>query len=204
MKTKNIFVVFAFFAATMAHAQTEDKVVSAFSKSYEYEYGYNYAKAIESLNAVYVPESYELNLRLGWLWYMNADYVKSQSYYKKAASMESSSIEARMGYINATAVLENWDDVLNMYKEVLKIDPNHSTANYRLAYIYFVRKDFNSAIIYAKKAASLYPFDYDTNILAAKLYVSLGQVTDAKKHYRRALCYSPISQEAIEAMKNLK
>jgi tetratricopeptide (TPR) repeat protein len=201
---KTLLAMFIFASSfANAFAQENDKITQAFLSSYSFENSKLYGKAIDALVAVYSADNYEVNFRLGWLFYVNGDYVKAQSYYKKAIQIEPSSVEAKLGYVMPTAALENWDDVLNTYKEVLKTDPNNSLINYRAASILYLRKDFNAALSYLQKLISLYPFDYDANVLLAKTYVGLGKITEAKKHFQKALNYSPQSQEVINALKNL-
>ena len=62
-------------------SQSDNVIRDALKKSYDAEYQLKYARAIEELNGVYEPTSYELNLRLGWLSYKNNKYVESIAYY---------------------------------------------------------------------------------------------------------------------------
>ena len=69
-----------------------------FKKSYEFEYNGNYQKAIETLKNVYDKDSYEMNLRLGWLYYMSSLFQESSDYYQKCINAKSYSIEAKFGF----------------------------------------------------------------------------------------------------------
>jgi len=189
--------------AIFLSAQNTDKVTDAFSSSYDYENKIEYQKAIEEIVAIYEPGSYEMNLRLGWLYYLNTDYVKSQTYYKKCLVTNPNSIEAMLGYVYPTSALENWDDVLKTYLQILKIDAHNSIVNYRVALMFYYRSEFSVALTYVKKVLELYPFDYDSNVLAAKIYVSLGEIANAKKHYNIALHYAPTSKEILDALNKL-
>lgn len=174
---------------------SQTNVSEAFSKSYTYESDKDYKNAISAISNVYDAASYDQNLRLGWLHYLNGDYTKSQGYYKKAIALESNSIEARLGYVYPVSAMENWDDVIKTYNDILAIDPNNSTVNYRLAAIYSYRKEFEKAANYAKKVVTLYPFDYDANYLLGQVYISLGKIKEAKVHLTRALNYYPTSTD---------
>ena len=101
-----------------------------FSKSYAFEYNTDYNKAISTLNELNT-DNYQVNLRLGWLHYLNKDYIKSESFYKKAIGHEPGSIEARFGLVLPISALGNWNNVLNVYLDILKLDPNNTIANYR-------------------------------------------------------------------------
>ena len=184
-------------------ANSQTSVTDAFSKSYTYETNQEYTKAIATLTAVYDATSYTINLRLGWLNYLAGEYTKSQNYYKKAIELEPNSIEARMGYVSPTSAMQNWDDVVKTYSSILTLDPNNSTVNYRMAYIHFVRKEFEKAAAYAEKVVKLYPFDYDANYLLGQIEVSQGKIKEAKTHLNRALEYNPSSTEVKSLLEKI-
>lgn len=183
------------FLASVVLGISQTNVNEAFSKSYTYENDKDYAKAISVISAVYDANSYTMNLRLGWLNYLAGEYPKSQNYYQKAIALESKSIEARLGYIYPTSAMENWDNVIKMYYDILTIDPNNTVVNYRLASIYSYRKEYTKAASYAEKVTMLYPFDYDANYLLGYIYIGLGKIKEAKINLNRALQYNPSSTE---------
>lgn len=174
----------------------------AFSKSYAFEYNSEYSKAITALTELN-SDNYQVNLRLGWLYYLNKDYLRSEANYKKAVAHEPASIEARFGLVLPMSALGNWNNVLSVYLEVLKLDPNNTIANYRTASIYYNRKDYTNAAAYINKVIKLYPFDYDSNLLNGKILIAQGRNADAKKYFSRALEYNPQSEEASAALKKL-
>jgi tetratricopeptide (TPR) repeat protein len=202
MKITTLFLGFI-IVSNFLFSQNSDNLTKAFASSYDYENKVDYPKAIEEMISVYDASSYEINLRLGWLYYINADYVKSQTYYKKCMALQPNSIEAMLGYVYPTSAIENWDDVLKTYLQILKIDPRNTLVNYRVGLIYYYRSEFSIALTYIKKVLELYPFDYDSNVLAAKIYVSLGEIANAKKHYNIALHFAPTSKEIIDALSKL-
>lgn len=174
----------------------------AFSKSYTFEYDTQYGKAISALQELNT-DNYEVNLRLGWLHYLNKDYVKSEVHYKKAVVMEPASVEARFGLVLPMSAMGNWNNVIAVYVEILKVDPNNSIANYRTASIYFNRKDYANATVYLARVIKMYPFDYDSNLLNGKILMAQGKNADAKKYFLKALEYNPQSEEAKAALKKL-
>lgn len=193
-----------FFIACMAFVlnTAAQNTETAFSKSYAFEYESQYAKAISALNELNA-NTYEVHLRLGWLYYMSKDYVTSESHYKKAIALEASSIEARFGIVLPQSGMGNWNSVLATYAEVLKLDPNNSVANYRTGVIYFNRKDYANATTYISRVIKLYPFDYDSNLLMGKVLVAQGKNADAKKYVQLAVEYNPQSDEAKNLLKKL-
>lgn len=175
---------------------------TAFSKSYSFEYETQYVKAITALTDLHL-ESYQINLRLGWLYYLSKDYVKAEQYYRKAVTLEPSSIEARFGLVLPLSAVGNWNSVLASYLEIVKLDSNNSSANYRIASIYYARKDYSNAKVYVAKVLKFYPFDYDSNLLTGKILMAQAKNADAKKYFTKALEYNPQSEEAKAAIKKL-
>lgn len=198
---KLIFNIMLLTISTWAISQ--NNINEAFSKSYTYEANQEYSKAVTEIMNVYDATSYTMNLRLGWLNYLTGEHLKSQGYYKKAIALEPNSIEARLGYVYPTSTIENWDDVIATYNDILSIDPQNSTVNYRLAYIYNYRRDFEKAANYAQKVVKLYPFDYNANYLLGQVYISQGKIKEAKVNLTRALQYNPSSTEIKSLLEKL-
>lgn len=174
----------------------------AFSKSYLFEYESQYTKAIKALQDL-DADTYEINLRLGWLNYLNKDYAKAEIHYKKAIVLEPASVEARFGLVLPLSAAGNWNSVVTVYLEILKQDPNNSIANYRIASIYYNRKNYASVISYIIKVIKMYPFDYDSNLLYGKTLYAQGKPAEAKKYIEKALAYNPQSDEAKALIKKL-
>lgn len=200
MKVKIILLFFALsFNINLAEQQSPE---INFSKSYAFEYDTQYAKAITPLLEI-SPATYEVNLRLGWLYYLSKDYAQSQAYYKKAIALEPATVEGRFGLVLPQSALGNWNDVLAVYLEILKQDPNNSIANYRTASIYYSRKDYTNASLYVAKVIKAYPFDYDSNLLYGKVLIAQGKNADAKKYLMKALEYNPQSTDVKTELKKL-
>lgn len=194
----NLLIIISF------NANAQNGPSEAFSKSYTYEYNKEYNKAISALSTHYDNESYEVNLRLGWLHYAAGEYPKSLNYYQTAVKLKPKSIEAKLGLVYPAAALQNWEEVIDQYENILKIDQQNSTANFKLAEIYFYRKDFNKAINYVLTVQNLYPFDYSSNVLAGKIQIGLGKISEAKVSLKKALLYDPTSAEVKTLLEKLE
>lgn len=210
MKRKKLAIkgslIFIFLLCLQGISFAQDKrqeVVNAFSKSYEFEAVQKYDLAIKSLEKVYSNASYEINLRLGWLYYLKAEHSSSVKYYKAAISLESKSIEARFGLAYPLSYLGNWNEIVKIYGEILKIDPKNYKANLRLGTIWYNRKKFSQALPYVKTLIAIYPFDYDVNLLAGKIYISQGKIVEAKASLTKCLNFDPTSEEVKTLMKGL-
>ena len=191
------------FGLSQIQAQEINPVLIAFNASYDAEYFKNYEEAIKQMDKVYSPKSYEINFRLGWLHYQNANYTKSESYYTKSVQLKPKSIEAKLGLANAYGALGNIDQLIILYEDILKLDIKNSTANYRLAYILHSQKQMVKALEYITTVLSYYPFDFDSNLLAGKIYISLGEITQAREVLQTALIFNPKSIEIPLLLKGL-
>ena len=83
MKTKFTIALYLFIATMSIKAQT-DPILDAFTKSHYFEKFVNYTSAIDALKPVYSADSYEINLRLGWLCYKVGLAKESMEYYEKS------------------------------------------------------------------------------------------------------------------------
>ena len=189
---KRLVVFFACMTLSFCILSQSDVAVrEALKKSYDSEYQLKYQKAIEDLQGVYEPTSYELNLRIAWLSYKVGKYSESVNYYKKAIAKMPLSIEAKLGVVYPLGALEKWDQVVDNYLAIVKIDGFNATANYRLALIYYNRGDYGNSWKYLQKYVNLYPFDYDGNSLAGWIKYSVGKKEEAFVFFKKALMVNP-------------
>lgn len=192
------------FSLNIALAQDNKKLQDAFNNSYTEEYNKEYKKAILSLTNVYDAKSYELNLRLGWLYYIDGQYTQSVTYYQKSVDLMPYAIEPRFGIVYPLSALTKWDDVAKQYEEILKTDPNQTTANYRLGLIQYNKGNFAKAKPYFDKFLNLYPFDYDANIMSAWTNLMLGKVNEARILFNKALLLKPDDSSALDGLARCK
>jgi tetratricopeptide (TPR) repeat protein len=211
MKTSNtlksgLFLALIFFSLNESiTAQNNKYVVSeAFSMSYASESKKNYQQAINDLMAVYDDKSYEINVRLGWLYYYLEAYELSKKYYEIAVQLNPNSVEGRLGLVLPASALANWDLVLQQYLEILKIDDLNSTVNYFTGLIFYNKSEFGNAEKYFEKVYQHYPFNYDTAIVLAITKQQLKKDNDAKNLFMKALLFYPGDQTALEGLKSLE
>ncbi len=200
MKLINILSMLVF--SLCLNAQNTD--MDAFKESYALEEKAEYTKAIAAIQKIYKTESYEENLRLGWLCYEAGQFTQSMTYYQKAISLKSYSIEARLGYVLPSAALGNWDQVITTYKKILDFDAQNTLVNYRLGMIYYERKDYPTAQKYFERVMNLYPFDYDSVVMNAWSYFQMGKTREARILFNKALLIRPDDASATEGLSLLK
>lgn len=200
-----IAVSLLFFASLSVFSQTNYATLQeAFAKSQEYEGRGNFADAISTVKKVYAEDSYETNLRLGWLTYLGGLFTESTAYYQKAIKLKPYSIEAKLGFASPASALGNWDHIVAQYNDILAIDPQNTTVNYRMGSIYYGRKDYAKAEKYLEKVINLYPFDYDTMILFAWTNFKLGKLREAQVMFNKVLLNKPKDTSALEGLSLIK
>ncbi len=201
---KTSFAVAVLFFTISANAQTFEDTHKAFKASYTNEYKGNYSAAIADLQKVYQADSYEINLRLGWLHYANKEHEKSMGYYQKAIDLRKYSTEARFGYIKPANEAKQYVKAYNKYEEILKIDPYNSVANYWVGVNYYNIKKYDVAATYLELVVNMNPFDYDGNYLLGWAYLNLGKSNDAKLLFQKCLLYKPDDTNAKDGLSKCK
>lgn len=201
---KTLFILFLIASADKLSAQTNAVLQKAFHNSYDDEGNKNYSAAITDIMPYYSDNSYEVNIRLGWLHYLNKNYVVSQNYYRKAVGLRPGSIEAKFGYVKPLSFLQSWDKVLEQYQAILKIDPQNTQANYWAGVIYYNRHQYDPAIKCFRIVANLYPYDYDGNHMLAWATLMSGNKAEAKAIFEKALIIKPGDDSSTDGLNRCK
>ncbi len=201
---KQIVTVAIMLFSFNAFAQSDAVVQKAFKDSYTQEYNKLYGEAIATITKVYEADSYETNLRLGWLNYMNKNYTQSQTFYQKAIALKPYAVEAKLGLVKPLSTLESWDKVLQTYEDILKVDAQNYTANYWAGVIQYNRKKYEQASKLFEKVINLYPFDFDGNHMLAWTYLNMGKNNDAKTLFHKALLNQPTNASCFEGLSKIK
>ena len=188
----------------LAQTNSADEKLLAFKNSIEKESIGQYSDAILELINIYdkYNDEYVINLRLGWLYYLNKDYDNSIKYYNKALQISNSeSIEAYLGLTLPYSSKENWDNVQKIYEDILNRDEYNYTANLRLGQIYLNTQNYLNAKVYLSKVHELYPGDYESNLSLGWTLYYLGDKSAARKLFINALSLNPGDQSALEGLK---
>jgi tetratricopeptide (TPR) repeat protein len=186
--------------AISAIGQDYTAISAAFKQSYTYEDESKYTEAASEVKKVYDSGSYEINLRLGWLYYKAGSYIESMDYYQKAIELKPFAVEPRLGFVMPAAAAGNYTQVEDQYKKVLSVDPMNSKANYWIGVILYNREDYIEALKYFEKVSNLYPFDYDCMIMFAWTNLKLGNMREAKVLFQKVLIVRPGDSSATEGL----
>ncbi|HPD96277.1 MAG TPA: tetratricopeptide repeat protein [Tenuifilaceae bacterium] len=204
MKLKSLLIVGLSVIATSVVAQDFAKLTTAFSDSYSKEKEGKYAEAAKPLKAMYDEKSYEINLRLGWLTYMQGQFSESIGYYSKAVDLMPYAIEPRLGIVLPASAMGNWGLVVDNYNKILSIAPSNTLVLYRMGMISYENKDYKKAFAYFEKVVNLYPFDYYSVLMLGWTNYQLGKTKEAKILFQKALLYDPTSASAKEGLESIK
>lgn len=186
-----------------AQGQYSDAVLKAFESSYTAEKGGDFKKAASLLKNGYQENSYEFNLRLGWLTYNAGEFAESERYYRKALEILPYSEEARHGLILPLTALGKWKEVIAIYEKILENSPGSTVALYRLGMVHYNRKEWSQAARHFQKVVDLYPFHYDGLLMLAWTSLQLGKTREARILFNKVLLYSPGDKSALEGLKVL-
>jgi tetratricopeptide (TPR) repeat protein len=203
MKRLTLTAIFT-LSVIVSMGQDYSKLTAAFSDSYEKEKSGKYSEAASALKAYYDANSYEINLRLGWLTYLQGQFSESVNYYNKAAELMPYAIEPRLGVVLPASSLGNWEMVISQYNKILTIDPNNTVTLYRMGLISYDKKEYIQAYKYFEKVVNLYPFDYQSVLMLAWTNYKLGKTREAKILFNKALLYYPEDTSAKEGLTLIK
>lgn len=199
-----LFLTTLLMLSITSFSQDYTKLIAAFGDSYAKEKAGKYSDAATALRSNYDPTSYEINLRLGWLTYLQGQFSESMAYYNKAIDIMPYAIEPRLGLAAPAAAVGNWTLVISHYNKILSIDPNNTLVLYRMGLISYERKEYTQAYQYLEKVVNLYPFDHDSVIMLAWTNLRLGKAREAKILFNKALLYNPSDASAKEGLTLIK
>lgn len=200
-------VISTIILTNVVFSQQKDEKISAFNTSINEAFKGNYQKATDALLNVYKnnENDYLLNLRLGYLYYLQKKYDQSINYYQKAIRLtQEKSIEPYLGLTLPLSGQEKWNEIEKIYQRVLTLDPNNYTANLRLGQLYFNRREYSKAENFLKKVYDLYPSDYEANLYLGWTYFYLNKKSEAKSHFINTLMISENDKSALEGLKLVK
>lgn len=197
-------LVVSLVGTTIAAGQTPEQMQKAFKESYASELKGDYSGAINELKIISKTNSYEYNLRVGWLYYCLKNYSTSMDYYQKAIDLKQYSVEARLGFVTPANAAKQFDKAYAKYEEILKIDPYNSIANYWVGVNYYTVKKYDISAKYLELVVNMYPFDYDGNHMLGWAYLNLGKAGEAKLLFEKALLSKPDDVSAKDGLSKCK
>lgn len=154
-----VLVINSYVGSLPAADLPGSEIASGYYKSYDHEQQKQYEEAVKDLSAVYktYPNTYTVNYRMGWLFYLNRNYSNALEHLKKALAISPGAIEVMNTITLVHAAKEDWAKVEEESLAVLKIDYYNPDANYWYSRSLRMQKKYELAIKVDRKMLSVYP-----------------------------------------------
>ncbi len=174
-------------------ALTDAEISEAYRKSYNYEKIQNYSDAIKALLPVFqeYPQTYTVNLRLGWLYYLNGNFANALDHYDRAIKISPYSLEAKLGRLLPLLAQERYKDVEKEAFQILNVDYYNYYGNLRLCYALRMQQKFDVAEKIALKMLTVYPIDVAFLSEYALTKVGQGDMVEARRVFANILILDP-------------
>lgn len=202
MRTRQRYIYLAFLLGGMAlfgelHGQALD-IKEAYHSSFEYERAEAYQDAIRALAPVYetYPNGYTVNLRMGWLFYLNGNYNNAVSHYDVARSAAPAALEPKLGQLLPLLAQGRWSDAETVAYEVVSVDHYSYYGNMRLVFTLRMQEKFEPAYQIALKMAGAYPTDVAFLTEMAFLNQALGHEEEAVRLFTDVQILDPENEAA--------
>ena len=130
-------------------------------QSCEREKNKDYPKAIAVLMEQDAAHkgNYVLNLRLGWLHYLNGKNADAERYYRAAIESNPKSIEAKLGCLLPMLAASKFKEAETLARQIIKEDPRNYYGNLRLAIALRLQQKPTEALQIVKGMLVAYPAD---------------------------------------------
>jgi len=132
------------------------------------------------------PEDSEVYLSWGALLIKQKDYPAAKEKLELAVKYNNK--DARPLYMLSIVEIEtgNLDSALDKLLWIANSTENNFEAFHNIAYIYFKKKDYDSAITYAKKSLAIFQYKVETYLLLGDIYALKNKEKESLQFYEMA------------------
>lgn len=178
-------------------AQAPD-IPGSYQRSYDYERTQDYANAIRALAPVYeaYPNGYTVNLRMGWLFYLNANYTNAAAHYEVATRAAPFALEPKLGHLLPLLAQGRWSEAETLAYQVVSVDHYSYYGNLRLAIALRMQGKLEPAYQIALKMVGAYPTDVLHLVEFAQIVEARGDKDEARRLFGEILILDPENQSA--------
>lgn len=171
------FIIFLAFL-TFALADETSLIREAYFKSYAYEKEKNYEAAIKSLSRLHkkYPKGYTLNLRMGYLYFLNKQYDIAIDYYKSSSEILPKSNESKLGLTRVYLKKKSYKKAQKIALGILKIDYYSFYGNLYAIEALVGQEEYKTALAIINKMLAIFP----TNIIYLEQLAILYKKTNHK------------------------
>ena len=156
---------------------TNAEIENLYADSYKYEALGKYQEAILALNELKKkhPNSYTVNYRIGWLYYLNRNYANSIQFLKKAQQIVPTSFEIMNMFCLIYNIREDWEQLEIEAAKIIKTDHYNLNANYWFVVALKMEKKYTDAEIVCARMLSIYPVNISFLTLQGEVYYLGGK-----------------------------
>jgi tetratricopeptide (TPR) repeat protein len=196
---RTVLLLAALLAAPSARAQ--GAAADLYRQSYAAETRGDYTSAIELMERLgQAGSGYVGTLRKGWLHYLAGRHALAATAYQKAAAVEPSAVEPRLGAMLPLMALRRWKDAQKLGEEVLLFVPNDFTAVSRLAWIHFSQLQYAEAEPLYRRAVTAWPANAEMRTGLGWTLLKLGRNREAREAFEAVLAFAPDQLSAREGL----
>ncbi len=179
-------------------------IKEAYHSSFEYERAEAYQDGIRALAPVYeaYPNGYTVNLRMGWLFYLNGNYNNAIGHYDVARSAAPFALEPKLGQLLPLLAQGRWSDAESVAYEVVSVDHYNYYGNMRLVFALRMQQKFEPAYQVALKMATVYPTDLAFLLELALLNEARGEEEEAERLFTDLQILDPENEAARNYFNN--
>ena len=205
---KSLFILLVFLLSISTNkcvALDFATIKDIYLQSYNYEKTGNYKDAIRVLLSIYnsASDPYMINLRLGWLYYLDGKYANSIAFYKKASKIAPEAIEPLLGISLPLIAQGRFSEVEIFMYQVLKKDFYNYFGNLRLTTALRCQKKFDQAEKISEKMLRFYPTDINFLLELGLVEKGKGNINRAKGIFKNILLLDPLNKIAKDSLYSL-
>lgn len=166
------FILFLLSVVLYGTNTKTEEIKANYLLSYNYEQTQKYTESIKVLSPLYkkYPNDYTLNLRFGWLFFLDKKYNNSIKYYQHASLVKPYALEPQLGLARTYLTTYSFEDAENICEHILKIDNHNYYANLYLSKALIAQKKYTIALNVINKMVVLYPTDVTFLEQLARVY----------------------------------
>jgi tetratricopeptide (TPR) repeat protein len=190
-------LVLAAGAAGQQAPQAPD-IAGAYKRSLDYERVQDYQNAIRALAPVYeaTPNAYTVNLRMGWLFYLNGNHANATTHYEVATRAAPMALEPKLGHLLPLLAQGRWTEAETLAYQVVSVDHFNYYGNLRLAIALRMQGKTDAAYQIALKMTGAYPSDVLQLTELAQIQDARGEKAEARRIFGEVLLLDPENQTA--------
>jgi tetratricopeptide (TPR) repeat protein len=190
-------------ALSLVSAQAQElDIAGSYHRSFDLERAERYQDAIRALAPVYeaYPNGYTVNLRMGWLFYLNGNYNNAVAHYEVAGTAAPYALEPKLGRLLPLLAQGRWAEAESVAYQIVSVDHYNYYGNLRLIIALREQKKLEAAYQIALKMVGVYPTDMYYLVELALVNDARGDTAEAKRLFGEILILYPQNETALKYM----